>query len=157
MKLILALLSAFALAGAVNAQDGEATDFSAAAWLEGCWSGEGLGGEVSECWMSTPDGRMTGAFQMVSGGELQFSEMLMLGEAGGIVGYHVKHFSADFGGWEASDEQVSFQLIELGARTAAFEGLVYQLDADGVLTVSLDMHQSDGGVSVVEFSLRRVE
>jgi hypothetical protein len=162
MRPILTLLAVFALASAApiasaSADDGEAVDFSALSWLEGCWSGEGLGGEVSECWMSTPDGRMTGAFQMVSGGELQFSEMLMLGEAGGVIGYHVKHFNADFTGWEERTEQVSFPHVSLSEDRAEFEGLIYALGEDGTLTVQLDMHTSDGGVSVVEFSMRAVE
>lgn len=79
----------------------------------------------------------------------------MLGEAGGVSGYHVKHFNADFSGWEERDEQVSFALVALGENRADFEGLAYVLGTDGVLTVQLDMGRADGSVSTVEFRLRR--
>lgn len=153
MRFLTACLSGLLLSSTAMADDH--ADFRALAWLEGCWAGEGLGGEVSECWMSTWEGRMLGAFQMVSGGELQFSEMLMLGEAGGVSGYHVKHFNADFTGWEARDEQVSFPLVALGENRADFEGLSYVLDTDGMLTVSLAMRQADGSSATVEFHMRR--
>lgn len=124
-------------------------------WLEGCWTGSGLGGEITECWMSSPDGRMVGAFQHVADGALNFSEILMIGEVDGIQGYHVKHFNADFTGWEARDEAVSFAFVEAQARRVVFEGLVYELTGEGQLRIALDMHTGDGGVRTVIFHLER--
>lgn len=154
MRIILACLTAVLIHSAAIAED--EVDFRALAWLEGCWEGEGLGGQVSECWMSTGDGRMTGAFQMVSDGELQFSEMLMLGEVDGVAGYHVKHFDPDFTGWEEKDDQVSFAFIQARGTRAEFDGLTYELDADGVLTVSLRFAQGDGTTSIARFHMRRI-
>lgn len=68
MRILTACLSGLLLCTTAAAD--EPADYRALAWREGCWSGEGLGGQISECWMSSPDGRMIGAFQMVSDGEL---------------------------------------------------------------------------------------
>ena len=38
-------------------------------WLNGCWKGTGLGGEVQECWVSPADGIYTSVFQMAKDGK----------------------------------------------------------------------------------------
>lgn len=154
MRFLTACLSGLLLSSTAMADDH--ADFRALAWLEGCWAGEGLGGEVSECWMSSPDGRMTGVFQIVSDGELQFTEILMLGEVDGVSGYHVKHFDADFTGWEERDEEVSFAFISARGTRAEFEGLTYDLGPEGVLLVTLMIGQADGSTARAEFRLRRI-
>lgn len=126
-------------------------------WLEGCWSGSGLGGAVSECWMSVPDGRMIGAFQFVNEGELGFSEMLMIGEVEGVSGYHVKHFNPDFTGWEARDEQVSFPLVSVETGRAVFEGLIYERVGETGLRVHLDMQTTQGATRTVVFDMNRTD
>jgi len=126
-----------------------------ARWLEGCWAGEGLGGEVQECWMWSPDGRFTGAFQFVLEGRLVFSEMLALAPFEDGLAYRVKHFSPGFDQWESDEgKYVSFPLLELGENYLQFEGLRYELVGE-ILEIDLDMHQSDGSIETMEFSMRR--
>ncbi|WP_300527067.1 DUF6265 family protein [Maricaulis sp.] len=126
-------------------------------WLEGCWRGEGLGGVVSECWMAGSGGLMIGSFMLESEGELAFTEHLMIGEAGGVDGYHVKHFTSELVGWESREDYVTFPRVGYSAGRAEWEGLIYQQGADGALSVSLDMRQEDGSVSTIIFTLSRIE
>ena len=143
-------------AACLNGQASAETDYRELGWLPGCWTGRGLGGEVSECWMPTPDGRLVGVFQYVQDHELVFSEILMMGEAGGIDGYHVKHFNSDMTGWEAQDEFVSFPLVEINADEAVFEGLVYRHQEPDHFIVELDIADASGEVATTRFSLYRV-
>lgn len=151
MRTLIAVCAVLCLSNAVRADDH--ADFRMLAWLEGCWSGEGLGGVITECWMSSPDGNMVGTFQIVEDGQLQFFEALLLGEVDGVAGYHVKHYDADFGPWEAADEVVSFAFVSSRGTQAEFEGLTYDMDSDGVLHVELSF--ANGGVA--RFDLRRVD
>lgn len=62
--LLLAALLAGTGAGAQEASE-ERIELSDLGWLQGCWEGTGFGNRVEECWMSAPDGRLTGMFQMI--------------------------------------------------------------------------------------------
>jgi len=121
-------------------------DFSSLAWLEGCWSGDGLGGQIEECWISAPDGRLTGVFQLVIDGKQQFSEILMLTSFSGQIGLRVKHFDADFEQWP-SDQGVghTFPFIETGDGYIRFAGLSYERQGDELL-VTLQLEDADGTV-----------
>lgn len=150
-RFLIAGLCAAALGAPAQA---EGDDLS---WLAGCWSGEGLGGVVSECWMAGSGGLMVGTFMLESDGELAFSEHLVIGEVGGVEGYHVKHFTRDLVGWESREEYVTFPRLAYTAGRAEWGGLIYQLDGAGELTISLDMRQEDGSVSTIVFSLNQIE
>ncbi len=112
-------------------------------WLNGCWKGTGLGGEVQECWVSSPDGIVTGVFQMVKDGKQQFSEIVMITEFDGTLGMRVKHFDATFNQW-ASDQDVgiTFPFVKMGEKFIQFDGLLYEL-IDDVLHVTMDMKKGD--------------
>lgn len=141
---------------ASRAQDPEApTPLARAAWLAGCWSGEGLGGQVEECWMRTPDGRLTGAFQFLLEGRQVFNEMVMLAEFEEGIEMRVKHFDPAFEQWESdAGGFVSFPLVEAGESHLQFEGLRYELEGE-TLTVLLEMHQSDGSTETAVFTMQR--
>ncbi|WP_300555318.1 DUF6265 family protein [Maricaulis sp.] len=147
----------FLMAGLCAAALGPAAqaDRDDLSWLEGCWRGEGLGGVVSECWMAGSGGLMIGSFMLESGGELAFSEHLLIGEAGGVDGYHVKHFTSELVGWDSREEYVTFPLVGYSPGRAEWEGLIYEQSEDGALTISLDMRQEDGSVSTIVFTLSR--
>ena len=126
-------------------------------WLQGCWEGEGMGGTTSECWSRAASGELVGAFQYSRDGVLQFSEMVMIGEAGGVFGYHVKHFNRDFTGWEEPDEQVSFAFVSADESGAEFSGLVLERDSETAFTARLRMRDAEGEVEVVPFTFHRPE
>lgn len=116
-------------------------DIADLGWLEGCWAGAGFGMAVEECWMSAPDGRLTGVFQAIGpDGSQIFSEIFVLDEFEDGPAIRLKHFNPDMTGWEAQDDFVTFALIETGADFARFEGLQYRL-VDGRMIVELMVGQ----------------
>ena len=112
-------------------------------WLTGCWKGTGLGGQVEECWLRSPDDRFTSVFQMMKDGQQQFSEIVMIAKFDGMLGMRVKHFDPEFNQWESDKtEGVTFAFIEIGEHFIQFDGLRYEL-IDGICHVTLDMKQGD--------------
>ena len=128
--------------------------FEQLSWLSGCWSGTGLGGEVQECWVRSPDGIFTSVFQLVEDGKQQFSEIVMIAEFDGTLGMRVKHFDPSFNQW-ASDKVVgvTFPFVEMGGNYIQFDGLRYEL-IDNILHVTLDM-KKDNEVHQVSFVYTR--
>jgi len=148
-----ALLGSLILTTTVHAQD--TPTLSSATWLEGCWVGEGLGGQVEECWMRSSNGHMTGVFQFMLKGQQVFSEMEMLAEFEDGAAMRVKHFSPAFKQWDSDEgKYVSFPLVEVGASYFQFKGLRYELEG-GTLTVTLDMHNDAGEVKTETFVMHR--
>lgn len=142
-----------AVTGASAQDEPEARiELSDLAWLKGCWTGTGFGNRVGECWMSSPDGRLTGMFQMIDGdGKQTMSEIFVLDDFEAGPAIRLKHFHPDLTGWEGRDEFIVFPLRETGADFARFDGLTYRLAEDGRLVVELVV--SRGG----ETSLQRLE
>lgn len=134
---------------------GPEINFDQLAWLEGCWQGDGLGGEVSECWIRSDDGYYTGVFQLQQEGKLRFTEIVALANFGGSPAMRVRHFSSDFSQWESDQgSYISFPLERITLNRLIFQGLEYHF-VEGRLEVRLDMKRRDGTVSVQKFSLRR--
>ena len=149
------LLASLMLAGTVNAEAQDTTTLSSVSWLEGCWVGEGLGGQIEECWMRAPDGTMSGAFQFMLKGQLVFSEMEMLAQFEDGVAMRVKHFNPNFDQWESDEgKYVDFPLVEMGDTFFQFEGLRYELEGE-TLSVTLDMHDEAGAVQTESFVMHR--
>ena len=137
LLLTLAVLAAPLTAKAESATDRDLADLG---WLEGCWEGTGFGKRINECWMSAPNGRMTGMFQLIDdNGAQEMSEIFVLDEFEDGPAIRLKHFGPDLVGWEAQDGFVVFKLLETGPGLARFEGLTYRLDEDGRLIIDLVM------------------
>ena len=140
MPILAAALAAFAQAAETEPR----ADIADLAWLEGCWAGTGFGNPVEECWMSAPDGRLTGMFQMIgAGGAQTFSEIFVLDEFEDGPAIRLKHFNPDMTGWEAQDDYMVFELGETGPDFARFEGLEYRRE-DGRLIVDLLVGTGEG-------------
>ena len=136
------------------ADPAEAVPLEKLSWLNGCWKGTGLGGEVQECWVSSPDGIFTSVFQMAKDGKQQFTEIVSIAEFDGTLGIRVKHFDPSFNQW-ASDQGVgvTFPFVTMGDNFIQFDGLRYELIGD-VLHVTLDMKKGDE-IHQVEFVYTR--
>lgn len=88
---IFLVLATLVFATNCHAAKPDADQLEQLSWLTGCWEGTGLGGEVEECWMKSPDRRYTGVFQMVGDGKQHFSELVMIAEFDGQFAMRVKH------------------------------------------------------------------
>lgn len=157
--LVLALAELGAGVGAVTtAEDVSETpsrlEISDLAWLQGCWAGEALGGESSECWMAGPDGRLTGMFQLYSDGKQEFTEIFVLDDFGDGPELRLKHFTSDLVGWEEKDEHLTFRLLETSTSHAVFKSLRFRCSGDA-LDIELDMRMSDGSVRIIDFPYTR--
>ncbi len=153
MRRILLLTLVLIMPNPVYSEDIDLTQMS---WLEGCWQGEGLGGQMDECWISAPDGRLTGLFQLVTEGQQSFSEIMMLSYFDGVPGLRVKHFDpAAFTQW-SSDNGVghTFKLLNVGTDFVTFDGLEYRLE-EGKLKVRLQLGSADGSSTWHEMTLTR--
>ena len=110
-------------------------------WLEGCWRGTGLGGEITECWVGSGNGIYTGVF---------------LADFDGEPAMRVRHFHPDFSQWESDKGTwIRFPLVAIENHRIVFEGLEYRLAEDSI-EVSLDMKSRDGSSSTQRFTLRKL-
>ena len=157
IRLIFLLMFAMTQLFAQASEDGEPHfDLRELAWLQGSWEGTGFNNRIGECWMSAPDGRLTGMFQMIGpDGNQTLSEFFILGAFQDAPAIRLKHFNADLTGWEAQDEYVLFELLETGPDFARFDGLEYHRDNQGRLIIHVTVSR-DGKESVERFVLTPV-
>ena len=118
------------------------------AWLSGYWLGEGLGGHVEELWSKPKKGKMVSAFRYDNGTDLVFTEHVTMTNTDNALSMLVKHFSADFTGWEESADYIEFPLIKIEGSKAYFDGctivrtddhlgIYVMIEQDGVVTEEL--------------------
>lgn len=127
------------------------------AFLEGGWSGEGLGGEADEVWGRPAAGTMFGAFRLIREGEVDFYEIYALEEHEGTVVFRLKHFEPGPGlpGWEEREEEVTFRLVRVEPERAWFHGLTFHREGPDSLVVHLALRNAEGVLSEQAFRFRR--
>jgi hypothetical protein len=121
------------------------------AWLAGHWIGEGLGGTTEEVWAPPLGNSMMGMYRLVKNGKVVFSELLFLVEKDDSVVLRLKHFDADFKGWEAKEVALSFPLVKLGPKEAYFSGITLRKRADGSLQAFVAIRKKSGEIKEEEF------
>lgn len=125
------------------------------AWLEGHWSGIGLGGLVEEVWSAPAGGSMMGMFRLLVDGAPVFYELELIVEDQGSLMLRVKHFNRDFTGWEEKEKSVDFPLVWKEGRNMHFDGVSFHPRGDDGLTVYLAIRTRDGGHREEMFSYTR--
>ena len=124
------------------------------AWLEGRWTGTGLGGLSEEVIAPALGGQMIGMFrQSASDGTPDFYEFYHFAEENGSLILRIKHFNPDLTGWEEKDEREEFRLVALSDNAAYFDGLTFALIAPGELRAAVLI----GGGSRADFSYSKVD
>jgi hypothetical protein len=128
------------------------------AWLAGTWQGSGLGGVTEEVWSSPQGGIMMGMYRMLKDGKPIFYEFLTLSESDGGLLMRLKHFHANFVGWEEKDKTVDFRFIRKEGNRAYFEGLTWELAGPSDLNVYLAIeNKKDGSVRETIFRYKRIK
>ena len=107
----------------------------AISWLQGEWSGQGLGGTCDEVWSSPGGGSMLGTFRLIKENKLVFSEFMEIAEVDGSIMVRLKHFGNDFVGWEEKDKYVEFKLVKVTDDAFYFDGLTYKKTGDNSMEV----------------------
>lgn len=154
------LLASASVAGAIEVKTlGEAAPAKAKvedlAWLEGVWVGEGFGGYVEESISAPQAGQIIAYFRLITDGKPQLFEIETITETDGSLIYRLKHFNADFSGWEEKDETVDFKLVAIEGKTAYFDGLTLSLRDDDTLVSGLLIGDSSGQTTVEELVYSR--
>lgn len=103
------------------------------AWLAGSWIGTAFGEKVEETWNPPSGGSMVGMFKLFKGEAAAMYELFILVEEQDSLIIKLKHFGADFKGWEEKDEFISFPLVRLEDDAAHFAGLSYHRISDDEL------------------------
>ena len=131
----------------------DATQMDRFEWLQGCWSGEGLGGKIDECWVKSDDGIYTAVFQLQHDGKQSFSEIVQLIHVQDQVEMRVKHFTPEFVQWK-SDQGThhTFTLQAVSGTRAEFDGLIYEFK-DGKLFIEIDLSDDPNNPQISRFTL----
>lgn len=124
-------------------------------WLTGHWVGTGFGARAEEIWTAVDGQSLVGLFRLVKDGRAQVYEIITVVADGDSLDMRLKHFNSTLKGWEEKDAFVSFPLVKLEGRTAWFDGMTYQLEADGTLRVWLMQGAKEGPPQEVEIVYRR--
>jgi hypothetical protein len=127
-----------------------------AAWLQGYWTGEGMGGVTEDMWMPAANGVMLGAFRITkSDGSRGFHQMMGIEEFEGSLRLVVKHFHPDWVGWEEKDQSLKLRLTKLGDGELAFGGVAFQRTAPDAFTFRITMRQREGPPKVETIAFRK--
>ena len=128
-----------------------------AAFLEGVWQGEALGGWCEEIWSAARAGAMMGVFRLIDGEKTRFYEIMQLVEEEGGLRLRIKHFSDAFAGWEEKDKSTEFPFLRSAPGLLEFEGIVFRRLDDDHVTITVAIHQEDGSARNVDFAYRRAK
>ena len=124
------------------------------AWLAGNWTGEAFGEKFEEVWNAPSGGSMVGVFKLFTGDAAAMYELFIVVEEQDSLVIKLKHFGADFKGWEGQDEFVSFPLVKIEDNAAHFAGLSYHRISDDELLAYLAL-KSQGKLREEKINYRR--
>jgi len=135
---------------------GGAASVTDMAWLAGTWRGTGLGGESEEIWSEPRGGIMMGMYRMIKDDKPIFYEFLTLSESNGGLVIRLKHFHANFVGWEEKDKTVDFVFIKKEGNRIYFDGMTFELAGRDDVNIYLAIGGKDGSVREELFKYKRV-
>lgn len=127
-----------------------------AAWLQGYWVGEGMGGTCEDMWMPPANGVMLGAFRITkSDGSKGFHQVMGIEEFEGSLRLVVKHFHPDWVGWEEKDQSLKLRLTKVGDGELVFGGVAFQRTEPDTFAFRITMRQREGPPKVDTVAFRK--
>jgi hypothetical protein len=123
--------------------------------LSGTWRGEGLGGTVEEIYSEAQDGIIMGSFRFLDKGKTVFYELILVQEENETLAVRLKHFGADFTGWEEKDKNVLFRFVKKDGNRMYFEGQTFEFIGKKDLNIYVAVKQKDGSLKEEIFRYRR--
>ena len=115
-------------------------------WLAGSWTGEAFGDRFEEVWNPPSAGSMVGMFKLLKAGKVAFYELVLLVEEEGSLSLKVKHFNADFSGWEDKEDYVDFRFVKAEDDAVHFSGISFYRISDVEMHAYLVLHNKEGKV-----------
>jgi hypothetical protein len=126
------------------------------AWLQGRWTGTGLGGSCEEIWSEPAGGQVMGMFRFLKEGKPVFYEFLTLVEQDESLVLKLKHFNPDLTGWEEKADSVKFRLLKIEPDAMLFEGLTFKRLGPDRLEIFLAIrNRTDGSIREEKFDMGR--
>jgi hypothetical protein len=126
------------------------------AWMVGHWEGEGLGGQSFETISPPVAGQMSGHFQQVKDGKVQFYEIYHFVPVGDSLMLRLKHFNAELTGREEKDQSLEFPLVAIEGEAVYFDGLTMRRAGEDGMESVVRIGRDDGTVQDAKFRFRRV-
>lgn len=164
LALLIAVLAGFSLAQVkqtdntlelAEGETGQKAVIADVEWLTGSWTGTGLGGVSDEVWSGPRGGVMVGHYRLVKDDKPAFYEIMMIVEQEGTLVLRLKHFHANFVGWEEKDKTVDYKFVKKDGRRMYFGGLTFEREGDKGLKVYLALRQKDGTLREEIFRMQR--
>ena len=112
-------------------------------WLVGSWKGQAFGSSFEETWNPASNGSMVGMFKLLDEDKVGFYELMLIVEEEGSLVLKVKHFNADFSGWEEKADYISFPLVKIEKAAVHFSGLSFNKISDLQIDAYLAMYSGD--------------
>lgn len=123
--------------------------------LSGTWRGVGLGGTVEEIYSEPQAGVIMGVFRFLEGGKTVFYETILVLEESDTLAVRLKHFGADFTGWEEKDKNVLFRFVKKDGNRMYFEGQTFEFAGKKSLNIYVAIRQQDGSIKEEVFRYQR--
>jgi len=137
----------------ISTKNQQKTTIDSIKWLTGSWIGNGFGAECEEVWSLPKANTMMGMFQMFKDGKILIYEFIQIVEENRSLVLKLKHFNANFSGWEEKDKTVDFPLIRIEGTTAWFDGLTYKRQGNE-LKSWVAIKQKDGTLEEGELTFK---
>ncbi len=118
-------------------------DENTMAWMEGNWTGKGLGGDVEESWSKPKGGVMMGMFRLIKDNKPSFYEFMTFSVKNGVFMLRLKHFTGDMVSWEEKEKTVNFRFIKKEGKRYYFQGLTFENTSKNELRIYLALTQKD--------------
>lgn len=123
-------------------------------WIAGHWRGEAFGGVTEEIWSPPLGNSMMFSFKLVSENKVVFYELGGITEIEGTLLLQLKHFGADFKGWEEKDETVNFKFVKIEKNNVYFDQFTFEKISDNEINLYVVVNEN-GKEEEVKFNYKR--
>jgi hypothetical protein len=124
------------------------------AFIEGRWTGLGLGGTGEEIGSPGRDVAMKGMFRLTRAGKPDLFEIMTLVEENDTLVLRIKHLDKELKSREAQNECTTFKLVKSTPEAVYFDGLTFAKEAGGGLTIDVRMGRDGDKPREVAFKFR---
>ena len=123
-------------------------------WIAGHWKGEAFGGITEETWSPPLGDSMMFSFKLVVDQKVVFYEIGGIREVDNTLLFQLKHFGADFKGWEEKDETVDAKLVKIEGNRVYFDQFTFEKISDNEINIYVVI-ADEGDEDEVKFNYKK--
>ena len=123
-------------------------------WIAGHWKGKAFGGITEEIWSPPLGDSMMFSFKLVVDQKVVFYEIGGIREVDNTLLFQLKHFGADFKGWEEKDETVDAKLVKIEGDRVYFDQFTFEKISDNEINIYVVI-ADEGDVDEVKFNYKK--